>query len=214
MLQKKVLVVFISCIVGVSFMSATNLQTVQRGIQRCSEILSQFSGIETDRLVIRKLEVADIDDVFVFTSDSHVTELTTIFEIAKTKDDVKKYIENIVDNYTKGIPDYWAIVYKENSKVVGIICIDISSRYRGDIAYAIARDYWSKGIATEAAGAVIDFGFKVLGLKRIDATCDPRNIASVRVLKKCGMRYEGLLKSYSFMHGSFCDRELYAIISE
>lgn len=140
-------------------MSSTNLRTIQQGIKRCSEILSQFSGIETNRLVIRKLEPSDINDLFVLTSDSRVVELTTIFEITKTKDDVKKYIENIVDNYTKGIPDYWAIVYKDNNnnKVVGIICIDISSRYRGDIAYSITHDYWSRGIATEAAKAVIDF---------------------------------------------------------
>lgn len=205
---------FFACIVVGVYAQANNLTTVQRGIKRCTDIFAQFSGLETERLLIRNFDENDIDDVFVFTSDPHILELTSIFDLMQSRDEVKLYIQSMIQDSHNGIPCYWAIQEKVSGRVVGLICIDIQSRTRGDVGYVVARDYWGRGIATEATKAVIDFGFKVLELKRIEALCDPRNVASARVLEKCGMRYEGLMKSYYRVHELMCDRKMYAITAE
>jgi len=205
---------FFTCIVVGACAQANNLTTIQQGIKRCTEKIAHFSGLETERLLIRNFDEHDIDDVFVFTSDPYIVELTSIFDLMQTRDEAKLYVESMIQYSRNGIPCYWAIQEKATGKVIGLICIDIQSRTRGDLGYVVARDYWGRGIATEATKAVIDFGFKVLDLKRIEALCDPRNIASARVLEKCGMGYEGLLKSYYCVHGVMCDRKLYAITAE
>jgi [ribosomal protein S5]-alanine N-acetyltransferase len=192
---------------------ANNITITLRDTEQHSHILTHFTELETERLIIRKMNIADSEDIFSFTSDPEIIRLTPIFELTKTKYEAINYIEKCMGNYAKGNSEFWAIVYKKNNKVIGIVCIDILSRYKGDIGYAITREYWGNGIATEAAKAVINFGFNVLGLKRIEGTCDPRNKASARVLEKCGMSYEGLLKSYYYHQDEFCDRKLYAIVN-
>lgn len=199
-----------SCIFSCSY--GSKLAIVQRGVKKFATYFKNFSEIETDRLILRKVQPTDLEDVYDFLSDSEMTKYTPLFELAKSKDDAVKFIQNVIGNYEKGEPTCFAVVYKENNKLVGLIYLDIESCYRGSISYLVNRNYWSRGIATEAAKAIIIFGFEVMGLKRIEATCDPRNIASVRVLEKCGMQFEGLLRSYFCIGGTFYDRRLYAVI--
>ena len=78
--------------------------------------------------------------------------------------------------------------------------------------YCLNRDYWGHGYATEAAQAVISFGFEQLGLHRIFAICDPCNVASWRVLARAGMRREGHLLEDRWQKGQWRDSYLYAIL--
>jgi len=73
-------------------------------------------------------------------------------------------------------------------------------------------EYWSRGIGTEAAGALIRFGFEKLGLHRIIAKCDPMNMASWRVMEKTGMRREGRLRENVKIRGEWRDSLLYSIL--
>jgi RimJ/RimL family protein N-acetyltransferase len=84
----------------------------------------------------------------------------------------------------------------------------------GDLGYGLARDAWGKGLATEAARAVVDYGFSALGLAKVWARTDPRNAASVRVLEKLGMRREGLLRSHVIRWGERADRAYYGLLRE
>jgi len=204
-----------SSLLSLSFCTifSNNFESIKKGIEEHRKAFLKFTSIETDRLIIRKMKMDDIDDIFCFTSDPEMLKFTPMYDLSKNKEGLSQYIKKVLKNYKDGNPEYWAVVYKKINKVIGIVTIDISSKHRGDIGYAICRKYWGKGFATEAAKAIIDFGFNTLGLKRIEGACDPRNIASVKVLKKLGMKYEGLLKSYSCMRGEFCDRKLYAIIN-
>jgi ribosomal-protein-alanine N-acetyltransferase len=65
---------------------------------------------------------------------------------------------------------------------------------------------------TEAARAAVDFGFRVMGLNRVEARCVPENTASARVMQKCGMTYEGTLREMDFRKGTFDDMLMYAIL--
>jgi ribosomal-protein-alanine N-acetyltransferase len=192
--------------------SGNKLAIVARGVKKFSTYFTNFTPIETDRLILRKVQASDIEDVFEFMADEQMTKYTPLFTPAKSKDDAVKFTQNILDCYEKGEPTYFGIIYKETNKLVGLIHVEIETCFRASISYLVNPAYWSKGIATEATKTIINFGFNTMGLKRIEATCDPRNTASVKVLEKCGMSYEGTLKSYFCVNGEFCDRRLYAII--
>ncbi len=85
---------------------------------------------------------------------------------------------------------------------------------RGEIGYVLHPDFWSKGLATEAAQMLLRFGFEQLQLRRISATCHPDNHASARVLQKAGLTFEGRMRSHLFVRGEWRDSLLYAAISE
>lgn len=172
--------------------------------------------IETKRLILRELTVNDIDGLFAITSDLEVAKLTSMFILHKNHEETLQYIQKSLDLYQKEEIIPWIVLEKETNKVIGFVrFLDYSaSNMRAEIGYAFARRYWNNGLCTEAAQALIKFGFEVLQLVRIQATVDPKNIASNRVLEKCGMQYEGLLRNYKLVQGQACDRKMFAITKE
>jgi ribosomal-protein-alanine N-acetyltransferase len=76
----------------------------------------------------------------------------------------------------------------------------------------LRRDYWGNGFGTEAAQAIVDFGFDVLGLHRIWATASPENLGSIRVLEKIGMIQEGILRQNLLVRGNWRDSVLFSIL--
>ncbi len=82
----------------------------------------------------------------------------------------------------------------------------------GELAYVLQPEDWGQGYATEAANALLRFGFERLHLHRIYATCDPRNVASARVLEKLGMKYEGRLREALLIRDGWRDSLVYAIL--
>ena len=108
----------------------------------------------------------------------------------------------------------WAIVLK--GKVIGGLNLhDLNHKRRtAALGYAVARARWSRGFATEAAEAVITTAFKHLGLKRIWAVADVRNIASQRVMEKAGMIRKRLVQEDAPSGNESVDMVLYAILRE
>ena len=84
----------------------------------------------------------------------------------------------------------------------------------GDIGYVLHPDHWRQGYAQEAARALMDAGFREIGLQRIFATCDQRNKASARVMERLGLRREGAFRLSKYIQGEWCDEFLYAILAE
>jgi Acetyltransferases, including N-acetylases of ribosomal proteins len=172
--------------------------------------------IETERLVLRLIDEADVQDVFEFTSDPEVVKLTGLFTLHQNYEETQGYIQSCLDGYKRHGSILWAIESKISKKVIGVFNLYAYSpkHYKAEIGYALSRNYWGKGIATEATQAIMNFGFDVLGLHRIQATFDPRNIASGRVLEKSGFQYEGLLRDYYFLRNEFCDRVMVSVIKK
>jgi RimJ/RimL family protein N-acetyltransferase len=83
---------------------------------------------------------------------------------------------------------------------------------RAEIGYWTAKSYWGRGFCTEAATAVLEYGFTALSLNRIQASVLPRNPASRRVLEKLGMQCEGLLRQYIRKHEIYEDLWMYSIL--
>jgi ribosomal-protein-alanine N-acetyltransferase len=176
------------------------------------DVFSNFPTLETKRLILRKLRLEDAKDVFEYASDPEVSKYVT-WEPHRSIEDSINLIKFTHERYEKREGIIWGIVYKENNKVIGTCDISLAIKhFRAEIAYAISRDYWGKGLMTEAVKEVIKFGFEKMNLNRIQAMCIPENIGSYRVMEKVGMKYEGLIREYMYIKGKFQDLKLYSIL--
>jgi len=82
--------------------------------------------------------------------------------------------------------------------------------FRGEIGFVLSSEYRGRGLITEAAGALIEFGFTRLALNRIEARARIEDIPSQRVLKNAGMLEEGLMREQMYIKGNFVDFKLYS----
>lgn len=180
-----------------------------------SEVLFQLPRIETKRLLIRKLEPTDLQDVFECSSDPEISKYT-LWDAHKTINDSKDFLTKCIKQYSLGQAPVFGIVLKEEQKLIGTIgfgSIDFESN-RAEFGYALHVGYWKQNITSEASLAILQFGFRILELERIFATCFTDNVASYRVMEKVGMTYEGILRSYHSKNGQRVDVRLYAITRE
>lgn len=175
-----------------------------------------FQQIETDRLIIRKLSMADVCDCFAITSDSRVLKMMVALPLHKTLKDTEEYLFQIVTNYEQDKNEWWAVVEKESNRVIGFCgFVEYKPHFRRvELGYMFAYDYWGKGYATEASKALIDYGFNMMNLNRIEATVDPENNASIKILEKLGMHYEGLMHKRVICNGEPRDRMVFGLLQK
>ena len=116
--------------------------------------------------------------------------------------------------YTDGHSYRWAVVLKETDECIGQIAyflVDEKNHF-AEIEYCIGRDYQNRGLATEAAKAVIAYGFEEIGLHKVQICHKSINPASKRVIEKCGLHYDGTLRDYFYMDGRYVDRLYYSML--
>src|SRR5229473_1985998 len=106
------------------------------------------------------------------------------------------------------------IVVRESDTLCGGVGLRIEpDHHRAELGYWIGVPHWGKGYATEAAGAMVKYGFETLGLHRIFASHFANNSASARVLRKIGMRHEGSQRGHILKWGEFLDIEMYGMVA-
>ena len=137
-----------------------------------------------------------------------------MWEPHRTIDDSTEFIRWTIRSYQEGQVAPWGIEIKETRKLIGTVgFIEWNARHgRAEIGYSLARRFWGFGYMTEAARAVIDFGFGAMGLNRVEANCFIENVASARVMEKCGMKFEGILREYILVKGRYENVKTYAIV--
>lgn len=106
-----------------------------------------------------------------------------------------------------------AITLQEGGPVIGDIGLSTRNEEtaEAELGYALHPDYWGQGIASEAAAAMVDYGFRLVGWQRVFATCYLENEASAGVLRKIGLRQETILRQHAQRHGRWYDSLLFAI---
>jgi RimJ/RimL family protein N-acetyltransferase len=125
----------------------------------------------------------------------------------------EQWIAGHAETFREGSGLRLAVTVKPGGRVVGTMGLDVSRRHaRAELTYMVARECWGRGYATEAARAVVRYGFEVLGLQRIQATHFPDNPASGRVMEKLGMSREGVLRQYVRRRGVPADLVLYSLL--
>ncbi len=169
--------------------------------------------LETERLVLRKMEMRDAPDMYEYSRDPQVAK-HVLWEAHTSVSDTKAYIRYMLRKYRAGEPSSWCIVEKSTDKVVGTIGYmwyqkDNSS---AEVGYSLARRCWNRGYMTEALRAVLDYTFRELGFNRVEAQHEIDNGASGAVMRKCGMQKEGTLRSRLYNKGKYVDVDLYAIL--
>lgn len=148
--------------------------------------------LETDRLLIREFTQHDAEDFFAFNGDPEVMRFTGEAPTASVEQARRQILE--YPDYRKYGYGRWAVVYKPDDRVVGFNGLKYLADLREvDLGYRLRLDYWGRGIATESSRAIVRHGFESLGLTRIIGLAMPENRASIHVLKKLGMRYEGTI---------------------
>ena len=96
--------------------------------------------------------------------------------------------------------------------VVGSAEFLLRGDHQGEIGYGLRPDHWGRGLGTEVARQLLDLAFGRHGRHRVYATCDPRNVASARVLTKVGLRWEGRMRETLLIRDGWRDSDLYAIL--
>ncbi len=171
--------------------------------------------LETDRLILRRYVNEDAAAMYKnWASDSEVTKFL-MWQPHSSKEVSQGITEEWVKLYSNENYYHWAIVLKENGdEPIGDIAVvemkeNISTVH---IGYCIGRAWWHKGITSEALKAVMDFLFDEADVNRIESRHDPRNPHSGGVMKKCGMKYEGTLRSADWNNQGICDACYYALL--
>jgi RimJ/RimL family protein N-acetyltransferase len=147
--------------------------------------------LETARLRLRRFTLDDVDDMYRINCDPEVVRYTHDGGTL-TREEVERRIrEDVLGDYRKHGYGRWAVIHKPDGKVIGFAGLKYLDELKEtDLGYRFARTYWGMGIATEAAQAVVDFGFRQLDMGRIIGLTLPENRASIRVLEKVGMKFE------------------------
>ena len=171
--------------------------------------------LETQRLVLRRFSPDDAAAMYKnWASDSEVTKYLSWPTHTGTGVTLK-VLEEWAGSYSKNDYYHWAIVLKgTGDEPVGSIAgvrVDDSAE-KVEIGYCLGQPWWRQGITSEALKTVMDFFFDRVCVNRVEAKHDPRNPHSGMVMKKCGMRYEGTLRSSCRNNQGISDMCYYAML--
>jgi [ribosomal protein S5]-alanine N-acetyltransferase len=166
--------------------------------------IEPLAVLETERLLFRPHLMGDMDAYCAMEMDADVRRY--VGGRPRTRDEAEKRFMGTLAPVTDNL-HMWATIYKPEGRYIGRCGIyphfnDESKPIPGEAALGlyIAKDYWRRGLATEAGRAFVDFGFKKLNINRIVTAIDARNDASVRVIEKLRFtlyrKEEGNLRSF------------------
>ena len=171
--------------------------------------------IETERLILRKFTMNDAENVLKnWASDDEVTKYLA-WPTHKSIEDTKAFIGGVIEQYKSDRTYEWIIEYKENREVIGSIGVVSSYDEIGSahIGYCIGRNWWHKGITTEAFKAVIKFLMCEVKVNRVESRHDVNNPNSGKVMEKCGLKFEGTLRQSDKNNQGICDTSWYSILN-
>jgi RimJ/RimL family protein N-acetyltransferase len=171
---------------------------------------------KTERLILREFVEEDWRDVLAYQSDPRYLEYYPWSE--RSAEDVQEFVRRQIELQSQRprIKFQLVLVLKSEDKLIGNcgIRMDTPEAHQADIGYELSPQYWGQGYATEAAQALVEYGFTQLNLHRIWSWCIADNSRSVRVLEKLGMRQEGRLRENEFFKGRWWDTLVFGILED
>jgi ribosomal-protein-alanine N-acetyltransferase len=168
----------------------------------------------TERLILRDFVADDWPAVLAYQSDPRY--LKYYAWTGRTAEQVQTFLQLFIHQQgTKPrIKFQLAVTLKDSGALIGNCGIrkEFYDAHQADMGYELAPDYWGQGYATEAAQAIVNFGFNDLRLHRIWADCVADNLASAHVLEKVGLRLEGRLRDHQFYKDRWWDTLLFGML--
>lgn len=179
------------------------------------DIFVKIPTIFTERLILRKITVSDLYDVYDYSRREEVSRYL-LWSPHTDPQMTKNHLKYLQTAYAKRDFHDWGVVIAESGKMIGTCGFSHfdEENNAGEIGYVLNSDYWGMGYATEAVMRVMAFGFETLGLHRIYARILEGNTASDRVAQKCGMRLESIHKRALIVKGEYKTFSEYAILKE
>lgn len=166
--------------------------------------------IETERLILRPFNILDCDDVYEYAKESIVGYNAGW----KPHESISETIDIIQNVFIKN-DDVWAIVLKEENKVIGSMGLHKRNAVGYELGYVINPLYWNHGYATEAGKAALLYGFKILNAPIITCVHFSDNLRSKRVIEKLGFGFKGINPmAYRRLDDKIVDLYIYAIYKE
>ena len=153
--------------------------------------------IETARLRMRAHRDDDLTDLVSLAGNWEIARWVVTIPHPYTELDGREWIARVQEKHATGCPRRFAIALKATDRLIGGVGLDGTTGDGSDepaLGYWLGQPYWGNGFALEAAAAVIEYGFRTLGLETIRAYTDPGNAASQKVLLGCGFNYVGELE--------------------
>lgn len=148
--------------------------------------------LETKRLILRHLLPGDLDSLFALYRNPEIRRYFPegVLTYEETKEELEWFLHGHPTHPELGL---WATIHKETNQFIGrcgLLPWTIDQRPEVEVAYLLAKEYWGHGLGTEAAQAIVNYGFEKLHLSRLICLIDRENEASIRVALKIGMTFE------------------------
>jgi len=148
--------------------------------------------LETKRLILRRLIMEDLEALFALYTDPQIRQYFPegTLTLEETKEELEWFLNGHPAQPQLGL---WATIHKETGEFIGrcgLLPWTIEQRPEVEVAYLLSKAYWGQGLATEAAQAIVDYGFERLQISRLICLIDPANQASIKVATKIGMTLE------------------------
>ena len=145
--------------------------------------------IKTERLLLRPLHLSDFESMHEYASDKENTKY--MYHLPRNKEETKEFLLSVTNEWKKEQPSFYEFAIELDGMLIGSISVYLNdNRDGGDLGWILNKKYRNNGYATEAAAALKDFAIAILQIKRLTASCDYRNKASVRVMEKIGLKLE------------------------
>lgn len=171
--------------------------------------------LKTKRLILRPFTIADAPFVQKLAGDKAIADTTLNIPHPYLDGIAEEWIGTHADNFQNGKIVTYAIVLKATDQFVGAISLTLAGRFdRAEMGYWIGKKYWNRGYCTEAAEAMLEYGFDTLDLNKIFAEHFTRNPASGAVMEKIGMSHEGSLRQHMKKWGRYEDMNVYSILRD
>ncbi len=171
--------------------------------------------IETKRLILREWQFEDLDNLYEYAKNPNVGTMSGWAPHISKEESL-----NVLKSFIKSA-DIWAIMLKDNKKVIGQLRI-YPDENRGKysemhsaklISYALSEEYWGKGYMTEAVKRAVKNAFDEMGTELLTVFHIPNNIRTKRVIEKCGFQYETTVeKGHKYYDGQIFDSICYSIL--
>jgi RimJ/RimL family protein N-acetyltransferase len=174
--------------------------------------------ITTARLTLRELTMDDYPDLLAYERDPRYQRFYPESWTDRSDTQVREFVQMQIDDRaeTPRRKFQLAITLPDDGRLIGNCGIrrKDSNEFEADIGYELNPEHWGHGYATEAARAMVAFGFDELRLHRVSATGIADNVGSARVLEKAGLRREGVLRENEYFRGRWWDTFVYGVIED
>ncbi len=154
--------------------------------------MNQFPTLYTERLKLRKIKPEDIPNLVRYANNKKIADHIINIPHPYGEPDATFRIGFVVNGFKKKIRYAFSVCLKTTDELIGEMSLHLNKdRQKAELGYWLGEPYWNKGLTTEAAKAILQFGFETIELQEIIATCYEDNPASMKVLTKNGMEKAG-----------------------